>query len=120
MNDTYTEAPATYAVPGFAAQANGTAALANAEADGDQLGFWAKRRKVVVGAPFTDILDWSDAPVAAVVRRQPASVAYNCVDRHVEAGNGDQWRSGGGQVVGDSRGITYAGCWPRCRGRRTR
>ncbi len=37
------------------------------------------------------------------------NVAYNCVDRHVEAGNGDRvairWE---GEPVGDSRDITYA------------
>lgn len=37
------------------------------------------------------------------------NVAYNCVDRHVEAGNGDRvaihWE---GEPVGDARDITYA------------
>ena len=110
MNDTYTEAPATYAPsPEFAAQANGTAAL-YWEADGDRLGFWAKQAaRLSWETPFADILDWSDAPVAKWFVGGKLNVAYNCVDRHVEAGNGDRvaihWE---GEPVGDSRDITYA------------
>ena len=37
------------------------------------------------------------------------NVAYNCVDRHVEASNGDRvaihWK---GELVGDSRTLTYS------------
>ena len=37
------------------------------------------------------------------------NVAYNCVDRHVEAGNGDRVAiRREGEPVGDSRDITYA------------
>ena len=110
MNDTYTEAPVTYAPsPEFAAQANGTAALYG-EADGDRLGFWSKQAaRLSWETPFTDVLDWSEAPVAKWFVGGKLNVAYNCVDRHVEAGNGDRvairWE---GEPVGDSRDITYA------------
>ena len=110
MNDTCTDAPATYAPsPEFAAQANGTADL-YWEADVDRLGFWAKQAaRLSWQTPFTDVLDWSEAPVAKWFVGGKLNVAYNCVDRHVEAGNGDRvairWE---GEPVGDSRDITYA------------
>ena len=55
------------------------------------------------------MLDWSQAPFAKWFVGGKLSVAYNCVDRHVEAGNGDRvaihWV---GEPVGDSRTLTYA------------
>lgn len=38
--------------------------------------------------PFTEVLDWSDAPFAKWFGDGKLNVAYNCVDRHVEAGHG--------------------------------
>ena len=59
--------------------------------------------------PFTEVLDWSEAPFAKWFVGGKLNVAYNCVDRHVEAGNGDrvaiQWE---GEPVGDSRTLTYS------------
>ncbi|WP_264000876.1 AMP-binding protein, partial [Mycolicibacterium gadium] len=59
--------------------------------------------------PFTEVLDWSGAPFAKWFVGGKLNVAYNCVDRHVEAGNGDRvaihWE---GEPVGDSRVLTYA------------
>ena len=40
--------------------------------------------------PFDEVLDWSEAPVAKWFVGGKLNVAYNCVDRHVEAGNGDR------------------------------
>jgi acetyl-CoA synthetase len=55
------------------------------------------------------VLDWSDAPFAKWFIGGKLNVAYNCVDRHVEAGNGDRvaihWE---GEPVGDSRSLTYS------------
>src|SRR6478735_3557816 len=110
MNDTCTDVAATYPPsPEFAARANGTADL-YWEADVDRLGFWAKQAaRLSWETPFTDVLDWSEAPVAKWFVGGKLNVAYNCVDRHVEAGNGDRvairWE---GEPVGDSRDITYA------------
>ncbi len=110
MTDTCIEGPATYApTEEFVAQANGTAEL-HREAEADRLGFWAKQAaRLSWATPFTDVLDWSDAPVAKWFVGGALNVAYNCVDRHVEAGNGDRvairWE---GEPVGDSRDITYA------------
>ena len=91
MNDTCTDVAATYPPsPEFAAQANGTADL-YWEADVDRLGFWAKQAaRLSWETPFTDVLDWSEAPVAKWFVGGKLNVAYNCVDRHVEAGNGDR------------------------------
>ena len=59
--------------------------------------------------PFTEVLDWSEAPFAKWFVGGKLNVAYNCVDRHVEAGNGDRvaihWD---GEPVDDERTITYA------------
>ncbi|MDT5390340.1 MAG: acetyl-CoA synthetase, partial [Mycobacterium sp.] len=53
--------------------------------------------------------DWSQAPVAKWFGGGKLNVAYNCVDRHVEAGHGDRvaihWE---GEPVGDARTLTYA------------
>ncbi|GFH05519.1 hypothetical protein MHIP_60020 [Mycolicibacterium hippocampi] len=55
------------------------------------------------------MLDWSEAPFAKWFVGGKLNVAYNCVDRHVEAGNGDRvaihWE---GEPVGDARDITYS------------
>ncbi|MBK8468440.1 MAG: acetate--CoA ligase [Actinomycetales bacterium] len=96
--------------PAFAAQANGTADL-YAAAEADHEGFWAEqaRRYVTWSKPFTEVLDWSDAPFARWFADGELNAAYNCVDRHVEAGRGDKvalhWV---GEPVGDTRDVTYA------------
>ncbi|HQK32869.1 MAG TPA: acetyl-coenzyme A synthetase N-terminal domain-containing protein, partial [Phycicoccus sp.] len=77
--------------PEITAQANGTADM-YAAADADFEGFWAEQgRKYVTWAKdFDTTLDWSDAPFAKWYVGGELNVAYNCVDRHVEAGNGDR------------------------------
>jgi len=92
------------------------AANANLKADAyerattDRLGFWAEQAERIDWAePFTEVLDWSDAPFAKWYVGGKLNASYNCVDRHVEAGRGDQvaihWV---GEPVGDTRDITYA------------
>ncbi|PJI37054.1 hypothetical protein CTI14_68945, partial [Methylobacterium radiotolerans] len=39
--------------------------------------------------PFTQVLDWSNPPFAKWFDDGELNVAYNCLDRHVEAGNGE-------------------------------
>ena len=61
------------------------------EAEKDRLAFWAKQaNRLSWDTPFTEVLDWSDAPFAKWFVGGKLNVAYNCVDRHVEAGNGDR------------------------------
>ncbi|WP_210480389.1 acetate--CoA ligase [Naasia sp. SYSU D00948] len=93
----------------FAAQAVATADL-YARAAADRLGFWADQARSLLHwhAPFTEVLDWSDAPFARWFGDGRLNVAYNCLDRHVLAGHGDRvallWEG----EPGDSRRITYA------------
>ena len=54
------------------------------------------------------MLDWSNPPFAKWFVGGKLNVSYNCVDRHVEAGNGDRvafhWRG----EEGEERDVTYA------------
>ncbi|KHO18063.1 acetate--CoA ligase [Mycolicibacterium setense] len=107
---TSTDVPSAYPPPAdFAANANATGEL-YAEAEKDRLAFWAAQaERLTWQTPFSEVLDWSEAPFAKWFVGGKLNVAYNCVDRHVEAGNGDRvaihWE---GEPVGDARDITYA------------
>ena len=110
MSQNHAEGPPTYPpADDFAAQANATAELSS-EAEKDRLAFWAKQaNRLSWDTPFDEVLDWSEAPVAKWFVGGKLNVAYNCVDRHVEAGNGDRvairWE---GEPKDDSREITYS------------
>ena len=58
--------------------------------------------------PFTQVLDWSNPPFAKWFADGELNVAYNCLDRHVEAGNGDRVALHWEGEPGDSRRVTYA------------
>ncbi len=74
----------------FAAAANAGPEL-QAAADTDRLAFWANQaERLHWHEKWTDVLDWTDAPVAKWFVGGKLNVAYNCVDRHVLAGNGDR------------------------------
>ncbi len=79
------------------------------QAKADRLAFWEEQARALSWATeWTQTLDWSDAPFAKWFVGGTLNVAYNCVDRHVEAGNGDRvaiYFEGEG---GDTREITYA------------
>ncbi len=93
--------------PEFAAQANAKAGLYD-EAEQDRLGFWAKQaRELDWDTDFTEVLDWSNAPFAKWFVGGKLNVAYNCVDRHVHAGFGDQVAIEFEGEPGDQRNITY-------------
>jgi acetyl-CoA synthetase len=110
MSETHTEVPSCYPPPAeFAENANATAELYR-EAEEDRLAFWAKQaNRLSWETPFSQVLDWSDAPFAKWFVGGKLNAAYNCVDRHVEAGNGDRvaihWE---GEPVGDTRSLTYS------------
>ncbi|WP_018180220.1 acetate--CoA ligase [Jongsikchunia kroppenstedtii] len=101
--------PSAYPPPAdFAAHANATPALQDA-ADADRLGFWADQaRRLHWHKDFDEVLDWSGAPFAKWFVGGRLNVAYNCVDRHVEAGNGDRVAIHWVGEPGDSRDITYS------------
>ncbi|UFS61087.1 acetate--CoA ligase [Subtercola endophyticus] len=104
LHETRTFAPSE----AFAAQANVTAeAYARAEADPE--GFWREQALQLDWVkPFTEVLDWSGAPTARWFADGTLNVAYNCVDRHVLAGYGDQVAIHWVGEPGDTRDITYA------------
>src|SRR4051794_31303624 len=92
----------------FAAAAN-VKADAYERADADRLGFWAEQAERLSWAErWTDVLDWTDAPFAKWFVGGKLNVAYNCVDRHVEDGHGDQVAYHWEGEPGDTRSITYA------------
>ncbi|WP_129337807.1 acetate--CoA ligase [Cellulomonas endophytica] len=95
--------------PEFAAQANATAELYE-RAAGDREAFWADQARDLLhwSQPFTQTLDWSGAPVARWFADGRLNAAYNAVDRHVEAGNGDRVAIHFEGEPGDTRTITYA------------
>jgi acetyl-CoA synthetase len=95
--------------PEFAAQANGHADLYDAAA-ADFEGFWADqgRRYLSWSKDFDQTLDWSGAPFAKWYVGGEVNAAYNCVDRHVEAGNGDRVAIHFEGEGGDTHTITYA------------
>ena len=79
------------------------------DARAERLAFWAKQaRELHWHTPFTETLDWSNAPFARWFGDGELNVAYNCLDRHVLAGNGDRVALHWEGEPGDSRSLTYA------------
>src|SRR5690606_7309546 len=95
--------------PEFAAQANAKPEPYE-EARADRLAFWARQANDLVTwrTPFTETLDWSQAPVARWFADGTLNAAYNAVDRHVEAGLGDRVAIHFEGEPGDTRTVTYA------------
>jgi acetyl-CoA synthetase len=80
-----------------------------AEAETDYEGFWA-RHAVELLDWFEDwhtVLEWK-LPVAKWFVGGKLNVSYNCLDRHVTAGHGDQVAYHWEGEPGDTRTITYA------------
>ncbi|MGX5680870.1 acetate--CoA ligase [Schumannella luteola] len=95
--------------PAFAADAIASPGLYD-EAKADRLAFWADRAREQLHwhQPFTQTLDWSNPPFAKWFADGRLNVAYNCLDRHVLAGNGDRVAIHWEGEPGDSRTLTYA------------
>ncbi|QIS08312.1 acetate--CoA ligase [Nocardia arthritidis] len=93
--------------PEFAAAANAEAAVYQ-RAAADRDAFWAEQAgRLHWHQPWSRVLDWSGAPVARWFVDGKLNVAYNCVDRHVLDGHGDQVAIHWEGEPGDSRDITY-------------
>ncbi|MFD9735873.1 acetate--CoA ligase [Umezawaea sp. NPDC059074] len=91
----------------FAAQANATSALYD-DASADRDAFWAAQAdRLAWDTKWDQVLDWSNAPFAKWFVGGKLNVAYNCVDRHVESGHGDQVAIHWVGEPGDKRAITY-------------
>ena len=92
----------------FAAAANGGAELYT-EAGADRLAFWERQaHRLQWEHPWEQVLDWSEAPFARWFVGGRLNVAVNCLDRHVEAGHGDQVAIHFEGEPGDTRTLTYA------------
>jgi acetyl-CoA synthetase len=79
------------------------------EAERDPEAFWAKQAEELHWFEKPEqVLDWSNPPFAKWFIGGKLNASYNCLDRHVEAGNGDRvafhWRG----EEGEERDITYA------------
>jgi acetyl-CoA synthetase len=88
------------------------AAQANAQPDiyeRDWREFWESegRERVTWFEPFTNLVEW-EPPYAKWYLGGKLNVAYNCVDRHVEAGNGDKVAYHWEGEPGDRRTITFS------------
>jgi acetyl-CoA synthetase len=93
----------------FAAQARVRDMGVYEAAKRDPEGYWADQaRQLHWDRPFGTVLDDSNPPFFKWFADGELNVSYNCVDRHVEAGNGDRvayhWRG----EEGEERTITYA------------
>ncbi|GAB3317609.1 acetate--CoA ligase [Geodermatophilus aquaeductus] len=80
-----------------------------AEAEADRLAFWATQaRRLTWAQEWDEVLDWTNPPFAKWFVGGKLNVAYNCLDRHVEAGHGDQVAYHWEGEPGDTRTLTYA------------
>ena len=94
---------------GFKADALVTGTDLYDEAANDDEGFWANRASELItwSKPWDTILEW-ELPYAKWFIGGELNVSYNCLDRHVEAGQGDKVAFHWEGEPGDSRTITYA------------
>jgi acetyl-CoA synthetase len=100
----------TFAPPAELVEHANVTAEAYDRADADLEAFWAEAAgRLDWGQTWDRVLDWDDPPFAKWFVGGTINAAYNCVDRHVEAGRGEQvaihWV---GEPVDDKRTITYA------------
>jgi acetyl-CoA synthetase len=94
--------------PELAAQAN-VGPEVYEEAERDLPAFWGKAAgRLTWSQPWEEVLDWSNPPFAKWFVGGKLNVAYNCLDRHVEAGHGDQVAYHWEGEPGDTRTFTYA------------
>ena len=91
----------------FARQANAQPAMYE-EAATDREAFWARQASELQWSqPWTNVLDWTDAPVSKWFVGGKLNVSVNCVDRHVAAGIGDRVAIYFEGEPGDTQTITY-------------
>ncbi len=80
-----------------------------AAADNDRLAFWAEQAERLDWIePWSQVLDWSEAPFAKWFVDGKLNVSANCLDRHVLNGLGDRIAYHFEGEPGDRRTITYA------------
>ena len=101
--------------PEFAEQANANDPKIYEEANADPEGWWSSwAEKLEWIEPFSQVLDWSDPPWAKWFVGGKLNASVNCLDRHVDAGNGDRvafhWEAEDANERGDEgrRTVSYA------------
>jgi len=93
----------------FAAAARVTDGSLHEQAALDPDAFWAEQARALHwDEPFTTVLDDSNPPFYKWFADGKLNVSYNCLDRHVEAGNGDRVAFHWAGEEGEQRAITYA------------
>ena len=100
----------TFAPPeAFAAQANVSDRSLYDEAEADYEAFWARQARELVtwDKDFETTLEW-DLPFAKWFIGGELNITANCLDRHVDAGNGGKVAYHWEGEPGDTRTITYA------------
>lgn len=94
--------------PEFVEAANLSDASFYERANADPEAFWAEQADSLSWYKRWDtVLDW-DPPFATWFAGGQLNVAYNCVDRHVEAGKGDKVAFHWEGEPGDTKSITYS------------
>ncbi|NDE88505.1 MAG: acetate--CoA ligase [Micrococcales bacterium] len=79
------------------------------QAKSDRLGFWADQARALHWhKPFSQSLDFSDAPFAKWFADGKLNASYNCLDRHVLAGRGDRVALLFEGEPGDTKSYTYS------------
>src|SRR5256885_16125451 len=82
------------------------------DAEQDLEGFWAEQAgKLHWFKPWEEVLDDSNPPFYKWFTGGKLNVSYNCLDRHVEAGNGDKVAYSWEGEPGGPRTITYPELW---------
>ena len=75
----------------------------------DRLAFWAEQAdRLSWEQRWDQVLDWDNPPFAKWFVGGKLNAAYNCVDRHVDEGNGDRVAFHWVGEPGDTRTLTYA------------
>jgi len=75
----------------------------------DPEGWWSEQASNLKWQkPWDTVLDWSEAPFAKWFEGGQLNAAENCLDRHVEEGNGNRVALHFVGEPGDTRDVTYA------------
>jgi acetyl-CoA synthetase len=109
IEDYYVEDRTFPPPPAFAAGALVDDGTLYDEAEADMEGFWARQARELLtwDRDFDTVLEW-DLPDAEWFVGGRLNVAANCLDRHVEAGHGEQVAYHWVGEPGDTRTVTYA------------
>ncbi len=93
----------------FAKQANANDPKIYDEANADPEKWWASwADKLEWIEPYETVLDWSDPPHAKWFAEGKLNASVNCLDRHVDAGNGDRVAFHWEGEDGVRKDVTYA------------